>query len=142
MLKKELVTKGLVKFDDNPVTHRVWKATFKGVVEGLGLSAREEADLLVKWLGPKPSKLMMRLREVHPRDPESGLKTLWSRLEREYGAPELIECLLLSQQENFSKIGQRKPKKLQELTDLLPEIAAAKKDVYFPGLVFLDTSKG
>ncbi|KAJ8039187.1 hypothetical protein HOLleu_16824 [Holothuria leucospilota] len=142
MAKRDVVANGLTEFDDNPVNYRTWKATFKAVTKDLGLSEREEADLLMKWLGTNSSKVVMRLRAVHSHDHKAGLKALWERLDNEYGAPELIESILLNKLENFAKIGQKDNQKLRELADLLSEIQVAKGDERLPGLAFFDTAKG
>ncbi|KAJ8037482.1 hypothetical protein HOLleu_18307 [Holothuria leucospilota] len=119
MLKKDLVANGLIKFDDDPTNYGQWKTTFKGVIEELELSPKEEADLLIKWLGTKSAKSMMRIRAVYSNDPTSGLKTLWDRLDEEYGASDLIEGLLISKIQSFPKIGRDQPQKLREFADLL-----------------------
>ncbi|KAJ8019283.1 hypothetical protein HOLleu_42205 [Holothuria leucospilota] len=142
MAIKDVVANGLTTFDDNPVNYRTWKTTFKAVTKDLGLSEREEADLLMKWLGTNSSKVVMRLRAVHSHDHKAGLKVLWERLDNEYGAPELIESILLNKLENFAKIGQKDNQKLRELADLLSEIQVAKGDERLPGLAFFDTAKG
>ncbi|KAJ8040879.1 hypothetical protein HOLleu_15312 [Holothuria leucospilota] len=102
MLKRDLVANGLTKSDDNPVDFRTWKTTFKTVPTDLCLSELEEVDHLVKWLGSNSSKAMMRLRAVYSHDHKAGLKALWERLDKEYGAPELIENILLNKLENFT----------------------------------------
>ena len=49
--RRELVATGLLKFDDRPESYRSGKHSFKNSIKGVGLSASEEVDLLVKWFG-------------------------------------------------------------------------------------------
>lgn len=48
---RELITTGLTKFDDQPESFRAWQSSFFNATQGLDLTAGEELDLLVKWLG-------------------------------------------------------------------------------------------
>ena len=85
---------------------------------------------------------MRRIRAVHIRYPDIGLKMSWERLEEVYGAPEVIEKALLDRIESFSKITKQDPLKLRELRDLLQEVLSAKSEGYLSGLSYFDTSRG
>ncbi|KAI4872903.1 hypothetical protein NFI96_001930 [Prochilodus magdalenae] len=142
LIRRELVSSGLLKFDDKPENYWAWKASFHSSTEDLMLSAREELDLLCKWLGPSSSEQARRIRAVHIHNPPSGLRMLWQRLEDVYGSPEVIENALLKKVEDFPKISVRDNHKLRELGDILMELEAAKVDGYLPGLSYLNTSRG
>lgn len=45
---REPVNTSLVKFDEQPGRFRAWKPAFVGATEGLGLTAAEELDLLIR----------------------------------------------------------------------------------------------
>ncbi|XP_071963839.1 uncharacterized protein [Antedon mediterranea] len=140
LMKKDLISNGLIKFDDSPLNYRSWMGTFKAIVKELSLSAREECDLMIKWLGPESRKIVMRLRAVHLDNPENCLKDMWKRLNEEYGAPELIESVLLKKLETFTRI--KDDHQLKEMSDLLREIEVAKSDKRLPGLACFDTARG
>lgn len=61
---REMVSSGLLKFDDHPENYWAWKSSFRDVTKGLNLSAREELDLLIKWLGPQLASQAMRIRSA------------------------------------------------------------------------------
>ncbi len=61
LARRELVNTSLVKFDDRPESFRAWKSAFVGATEGLGLTAGEELDLLIRWLGKESSDHVKRL---------------------------------------------------------------------------------
>ncbi|XP_038160221.1 uncharacterized protein LOC119795998 [Cyprinodon tularosa] len=89
--KSQLVTGGLSKFDDMPENYLSWKATFEHTIRDLSLTASEEMNLLIKWLGPESSEHAKRLKAVNIRNPPAGLHMIWQRLEECYGSPEAIE---------------------------------------------------
>ncbi|XP_074469284.1 uncharacterized protein LOC141754250 [Sebastes fasciatus] len=142
LAKNQLVSSGLTKFDDLPEHYQAWRETFINTIEYLELSASEEMDLLIKWLGKSTSEQALRIRSVNVRQPSLGLKTIWERLNKTYGSPEVIERALFSKIENFPKIQNRDNQTLQELADLLIELDVAKNDGYLPGLAYLDTARG
>lgn len=47
------MTGGLTKFDDRSENYLSWKATFQSTILDLSLTASEEINLLIKWLGPE-----------------------------------------------------------------------------------------
>ncbi|XP_075462712.1 uncharacterized protein LOC142498091 [Ascaphus truei] len=51
MIRRDLVQAGLISFDDRPENYRTWKFTFKDAINSLDFSAREELNLLFKFLG-------------------------------------------------------------------------------------------
>lgn len=139
LAKNKLVAGGLTKFDDKPESYLSWKATFKSTIKDLSLSATEEINLLIKWLGPEQAR---RVKAVNIYHQSAGLDMIWVRLEECYGSPEAIERSLFSRIENFPKLSSKEPHKLRELSDLLCELKAAKIDGYLPGLSYLDTARG
>ncbi len=71
--RRELVTTGLTKFDDNPENFRAWESSFINATQDLQLSASEELDLLVKWLGKESSDNVRRIRAVYVTNPQAAL---------------------------------------------------------------------
>lgn len=104
LARRDLIHAGLTKFDDHPENYWAWKSSFDNAKQGLYLTASEELDLLMKWLGPTSSEYVKRIRSVHIRYPDIGLKTSWDRLEEVYGPPEVIEKALLDRIESFPRI--------------------------------------
>ena len=142
LARSNLVTSGLTTFDDQPMNYWAWKASFLTAIAGLDLSAGEELDLLSKYLGKESSEQVRRIKAVNIRYPNAGLLMAWERLEEIYGSPEAIEQALFNKLESFPKFTTREPQRLRELTDLLLELEAAKRDGSLPGLSYLDTSRG
>ena len=142
LIRKELVSTGLLQFDDKPENYWAWKTSFNSVTMDLNLSPREELDLLTKWLGPKSSEQAKRIRAVHILNPAAGTKMVWQRLEECYGSPEVIEDALLKKVEGFPRLTNKDNVKLQELSDILMELKCAKQDGNLPGLAYLDTARG
>lgn len=142
LIRKEMVSSGLLKFDDKPENYWSWKASFISATKDLDLTAREELDLMTKWLGPGSSEQAKQTRSVHVLNPGAGVNMVWQRLEECYGMPEVIEDALLRKIEQFPKLHNRDTVKLRELGDILLELECAKEDGALPGLLYLDTSRG
>lgn len=142
LIRKEMVSSGLLKFDDKPENYWSWKASFISATKDLDLTAREELDLMTKWLGPRSSEQAKQIRSVHVLNPEAGVNMVWQRLEECYGTPEVIEDALLKKIEQFPKLHNRDTVKLRELGDILLELECAKEDGALPGLLYLDTARG
>lgn len=62
--RRELVTTGFTKFDDNPENFRAWESSFVNSMQDLQLSASEELDLLAKWLGKESSNHVTNLADL------------------------------------------------------------------------------
>ena len=139
---RELVATGLLQFNDKPQNYRAWKLSFQNATSGLNLTASEEMDLLLKWLGKESAEHVEQIRAIHIHRPEAGLTMVWDRLEQTYGSAEAIENALFKRIDSFPRITSRDGPKLMKLSDLLMELQAAKADGDLPGLSFLDTTRG
>lgn len=142
LLKSQLLTSELSKFDDKPENYLCWKSSFLNATKTLNFNEAEEVDLLIKSLGPESSKHAKRIKAVNINKPYMAVDLIWERLEQEYGSPEAIEGALFTKLEQFPKIGNRDNRKLRELSDLLLEIHSAKEEGYLHGLSYLDTARG
>lgn len=142
LMRREMVSSGLLKFDDQPENYWAWKTSFQAAVWDLNLLPQEELDLLAKWLGPQSAAQARRIRAAYVYNPKAGLNMVWQRLEECFGAPEIIEHALLKRVEDFPKVSNRENQRLRELGDLLLELQAAKHNGYLPGLSHLDTAHG
>lgn len=142
LIKREMVSSGLLKFDDCPENYWAWKASFVNLTRELNLTAREELDLMVKWLGKDSSEQVKRIRSVHVLNATAAIRMAWQRLEECYGAPEVIENALLKKIENIPKLSNKDNQKLLELGDILLELECAKADGCLPGLAYLNTPRG
>lgn len=116
---------GLLQFDDKPENYWSWKSSFLSATKDLNLSAREELDLMTKWLGAESSEQAKRIRAVHVLNPAAGVHMVWQRLEECYGTPEVIEDALLKKIEHFPRLTNRDNIKLRELGDILLELECA-----------------
>lgn len=143
LLKKDLLFSRLTAFNDKPEMYAVWKASFGNIMRELSVTAMEEMDLLVKWLGPESSRQAHSIRASNVSDPSKGVTRLWERLDERYGAPELVESALSSKLQNFPKLTNRDSNKLYELADILGEIEAVKDDAKYQSLLaYYDSSSG
>ncbi|KAM4013489.1 uncharacterized protein ACNLHF_003566 [Anomaloglossus baeobatrachus] len=142
MVSKELINTSLTKFDDRTESYRAWKATFKAAIANLNLTAEQELDLLIKWLGPGSTNRIKSLRTVYVGQAEAGLAAAWQRLERTFGSAEAIEKALFKRLQDIPKINLKEVHKLQDLSDLLMELELAKRDPRLSGLCYLDTAHG
>ncbi|XP_060761029.1 uncharacterized protein LOC132870982 [Neoarius graeffei] len=142
LARSQLVSSGLTRFDDKPGNYLSWKSSFLNTIDSLDLTAGEEMDLLIRWLGPESAAHARRIRSVNVRDQAAGLWLVWERLEEMYGSPEAIEGALFTKLDQFPKISNKEHHKLRELSDLLLEIHSAKREGYLPGLSYLNTARG
>eukprot|EP00794_Sanderia_malayensis_P004326 gene4326-4899_t len=101
LMKKELISTGLLKFDDNPANFRAWKASFKAATEDLELTEAQEINLVVKWLGEKSLKIVNPVCTINIENPQLGLKRVWETLEKRYGTAEVLEDNFMSRLESF-----------------------------------------
>lgn len=140
--RRDLVTTGLVEFDDTPENFRAWMTSFRNVVDQVGLSPKEELDLLVKWCGKKSAELVKKIRGVHINNPAVGLKTAWERLEESFGRPEVVSNSLINKARQCKWIAKTDHQALREFGDTLNVLEYAKADGSLPGLGYLDTFMG
>ncbi|CAJ0950102.1 unnamed protein product [Ranitomeya imitator] len=118
MVSRELISTSLSKFDDHAENYRAWKATFKASIADLNLTAEQELDLMVKWLGPESTNRIKSLRTVYVGQAEAGLAVAWQRLERTYGSAEAIEKSLFKRLQNVPRINHKEADKVLDLSDL------------------------
>ncbi|KAL0162344.1 hypothetical protein M9458_041740, partial [Cirrhinus mrigala] len=142
LARSSLVTSGLTAYDDQPMNYWAWKTSFLNAIADLDLSAAGKLDLLTKYLGKESAEQVRKIKTVNIKDPATGLRMAWERLDEIYGSPEAIEQALFNKLENFPKVTMKDPRRLRELADLLSELQAAKEDKYLAGLSYLDTSRG
>lgn len=63
LLKKDLLMSRFSPFNDRPDSYQTWKASFTSIVKELNISAFEEMDLLIKWLGPDSKRFASSIRK-------------------------------------------------------------------------------
>ena len=144
MMKKDLISQRLRKYDDDPSSYNLWKGTFKSIVSEATLSPLEEIDLLLRWLGPESSVQATRIRRANPGDTVAALNKIWQRLDERYGSPELIDSKLRSELAKFPVLQLPKDKTLlYSLVDLLSEIECNKNNPQYSLLLsYYDTPVG
>ena len=135
LMRKEMVSSGLLPNDDRPENYWAWKSSFLAATRDLNLSDQEELNLLIKWLGPNSSAQAMRIRSVHVNNPRAGVFKVWQWLE-------VIENALLEKLESFPVISNKEAHKLRDLGDFLRELDTAKSEGVLPGLTYLNTARG
>eukprot|EP00795_Rhopilema_esculentum_P000878 gene878-10629_t len=116
LMKRELISTPLLKFDENLANFRAWKTFFKSTTEDLELTVAEELNLVIKWLAEKSSRTVAPLRTINIESPQVGLQMVWDALEKRYGSAEVIEDNLLSKLEKFLKFNIKGREKLQQLS--------------------------
>ena len=141
LFKRDLFLNRLVNFDDNAENYLSWKFSFKNVMMELGVSATEEFDLLIKYLGKGSSKSALSMKNSNPHDPACGLSLLW--LDERFGSAELVESALKNKLNKFPKIAKSQPKCLYDLSDILAEVKSIKNyPGYQPLFSYFNTSAG
>lgn len=103
-----------------------WKLSFKGIKNELDASPIEVLDLLIRCLGPEPSKQGANIRACNAANSADAVNTIWNRLEQRFGSPELIESGLKQRIVSFQTITTNENKRLFDLADLVSEIAPIK----------------
>ncbi|XP_025754973.1 uncharacterized protein LOC112842501 [Oreochromis niloticus] len=53
LIRKEMISLGLLRFDDRQESYWAWKASFLSAIQDLDVTPQEELDLPSKWLGPQ-----------------------------------------------------------------------------------------
>lgn len=127
LVRRELVTTGLSKFDDTPESFRAWQSSFLNATRDVGLTYGEQLDLLVKWLGKESSEHINRICAAQATNRQAALELSWDRLEECYATPEIVENALFKRLDSFPRLSPREKTKLRQLSDLLLELLAAKK---------------
>lgn len=59
-------------------------ASFKGIKNELDASPIEELDLLIRWLGPEPSKQAANIRACNAANSADAVNKIWNRQEQRY----------------------------------------------------------
>lgn len=126
--RREIVATGLVQFNDKPQNFRAWERSFNNAIRGLDLTASEEMDFVLKWLGKESAEHAEQIRAIHINNPVAGLEMIWDRLEQCYGSAEAIEDALFKRLDSFSKITTKDYIKLRKFSDLLLEMQCAKAE--------------
>ena len=135
------VSVNLARFSDKPHDYRGWKLSFQRYSEKLYLDPLEETDMLIKWLGQDSSVTAKKLKNLYLDEPEKGLEEIWRRLNRTYGAPEVLERNIKEKVAAFPKIGSDLSK-LSDLSDLLNEVRKAKANPKLRSLAAYDGALG
>lgn len=82
-----MLSTGLLQFDDHRENYWAWKTSFQNAIKDLHVTAQEELDLMVKWLGAESGQQAKRISLVHVFNPTAALDLVWQRLEECYGSP-------------------------------------------------------
>ena len=142
-LRKELLFSRFTKYDDKPESYAIWQTGFKSIIKELDISAIEELDLLIKWLGTESVKHAQSLRAANVHDPVQAVTKIWQRLDERYGSPEAVEYSLKNRLNSFPKLHIKENRRLYELSDLVAEIESAKhNEKYRTLLAYFDSSSG
>ncbi|XP_063448356.1 uncharacterized protein LOC134727857 [Mytilus trossulus] len=143
IVKKDLLISRIQKFDDKAEYFGSWKKSFCDTVKELSLSASEEVDLLVKYLGPESTKSAVSIRSANYLDLSKARDRIWERLHDRYARPEMVETSIKQKLMYFPKITYKDPKQLYDLLDIVSEIAAIKTyEQYRPLFSYFDSSAG
>ena len=143
IMKKDLIHARFSHFNDKPERYLMWKTGFKNIIRELEVSPTEELDLLCRWLGPESSVQASSLRAAHCSNEQEAVVKIWDRLDKRYGAPELVVQSFQERLEHFPKLNSKDSVKMYELSDLLFEMNALKENSpYSTAMAYLDSSAG
>ena len=127
LMKKDFLKYRQYKFDDNPAYFETWKSTFQGIVAELGLTAKEQMELLQSSLGPESSGWARSIYTSNS-NPVIACEEIWKRLHDTYGRPEELYSKLKERVVNFPRLSDQDSRKLYQLADLASEINAVKQN--------------
>ncbi|KAK3101561.1 hypothetical protein FSP39_004496 [Pinctada imbricata] len=143
IVKKDMLLKRIHDFDDKPESYGSWKQTFQDVANELNLSAAEEVDLLIRYLGPESKKSAVSIRSANYSDPSRAKDRIWQRLSDRYARPEMVESSVKQKLLLFPKITNKDYKRLYDLVDIVVEIESLKsEDKYRSLFASYDSSAG
>ena len=113
------------------------------VVSELSLSAAEEIDLLIRYLGPESSRSAVTIRSANYSEPHRAKIRIWQRLSDRYARPEMVESSVKQKLLSFPRITNKDYKRLYELADIAVEIESLKNEDQFKNLfASYDSSAG
>ena len=143
LVKRDLILSRLSKYDDDPMMFLSWKTSFKGIMKEVGASSMEELELLCEKLGPESSRQAKTIKACNAGDPSVAISKIWERLNKRFGAPEMVEKYLHRKIKDFPDITTDKYHLLYDLTDLALEIASIKSQPTFSVLfAYFDSKTG
>jgi hypothetical protein len=143
LLKKELLLNRLYRYDEKCENYLMWKTSFRTVMSELDVTAFEELDLMIKWLGPESSRQASSIRASCAGSAESARSRIWDRLDERYGAAERVEIALRQRLQAFPRLNPKDSKALYELYDCVSEINFLKDNPKYKDMFsFYDTSYG
>ncbi len=65
MARREVITKKIEKFDDDPGNFHTWKTSFKTMLKDIDITPKEELSLLTKYTSKELRKLVQSLRNTY-----------------------------------------------------------------------------
>ena len=138
MARREVITKKVEKFNDNPEDCHTWKTSFKTMLKNITITPQEELSLLTEYTSKESRKLVQQLRNAYIQNPVKGVQEVWIKLGERFGSDVVLTKAYLDKIGSFPKVGYRENKKLQEFGDLLLSLQCAKDDSQLKGLKILD----
>ena len=138
MARREVITKKVQKFDDEPENFHTWEISFKTMLKDIAISPEEELSLLSEYTSKESRKLVQKLRNAYIQNPAKGVKEVWTKLRERFGSDVVLTKAYLDKIGSFPKVGHKDNKKLQEFGDLLLTLQCAKDDGQLKGLRILD----
>ncbi|KAK3093009.1 hypothetical protein FSP39_009964 [Pinctada imbricata] len=134
LVKRDLIMSRLSKYDDDPMIYVSWKASFQTIMKEIGASATEELELLCQKLGPESTKQAKTIKACNSNNPSVAISKIWERLDKRFGAAELVERYLHNRIKDFPDITTDKYHLLYDLLDLASEIASIKSQSKFSSI--------
>lgn len=141
IMNKDLLLSRLSDFDDRAEGYYSWKNSFYNIKNELDVTATEEIDLLMRYLGPESKRQAVSIRVANSHNDKEALVKIWRRLDERFGAPEHVAESLRTRVEKFPKITNSDKSKLYDLSDLFAEIECVKNnDKYRVAMSYFDSS--
>ena len=72
MARREVLTKRVEKFDDDPQNFHIWKTSFKTMLKDISITPQEELSLLTEYTSKESRKLIQKLRNAYIQNPAKG----------------------------------------------------------------------
>ncbi|CAB4037628.1 Hypothetical predicted protein [Paramuricea clavata] len=86
MVRREILTKRVEKFDDDPQNFHTWKTSFKTMLKDISITPQEELSLLTEYTSKESKKFVQKLRNAYIQNPAKGVVEVWNKLGESFGS--------------------------------------------------------
>ena len=115
MARREVITKKVQKFDDEPENFHTWETSFKTMLKDIAISPEEELSLLSEYTSKESRKLVQKLRNACIQNPAKGVEEVWTKLRERSGCDVVLTKAYLDKIGSSPKVGYKDNKNSSNL---------------------------